>query len=121
MSEIRQEQLVRSVMDIAVEAWRFHGVFERMLSLSDPAQARRYVNQYAWFLKKVEKALQEAGLRMVSVEGQLFDPGMAVTALNIDEFDAEDELYVQQMVEPILMDETSVRRMGVVMLGRKEE
>lgn len=121
MQDNKQEQLVRSVMDIAVEAWRFHGVFERMLSGSDPAQAQRYVNQYAWFLKKVEKALQEAGLRMVSVEGQKFDPGMAVTALNIDEFDAEDELYVQQMVEPILMDETSVRRMGVVMLGRKEE
>lgn len=121
MHEQKQEKLEHSVMDIAVEAWRFHGVFERMLAGTDPLQAQRYVNQYAWFLKKVEKALAEAGLRMVSVEGQPFDPGMAVTALNVDEFDAGDELFVQQMIEPILMDETSVRRMGVVMLGRKEK
>lgn len=121
MQDNRQEQLIHSVMDIAAEAWRFHGVFDRMLLDSDPVKAQRYVNQYAWFLKKVEKALAEAGLRMVSVEGQPFDPGMAVTALNLDEFDADDELYVQQMIEPILMDETSVRRMGVVMLGRKEK
>lgn len=119
MQDTRHEALVQSVMDIASEAWRFHGVFERMLSKMDPMQAERYANQYAWFLKKVDAALVGAGLRMVSVEGQPFDPGMAVTPLNIDDFDAQDELYVQQMIQPILMEGDAVRRMGVVMLGRK--
>ena len=114
------EKLEKSVMEIAAEAWRFHGVFRRLLSRMDPVQAERYANQYAWFMKKVASALEDAGLHMVSVEGQPFDPGMAVTPLNMDDFDAEDELYVTQMLEPNLMDDTSVRRMGVVMLGRKD-
>ena len=45
---------------------------------------------------KVYKALDEANLRLLSVDGQLYDPGMAITPLNLDDFDADDQLYILQ-------------------------
>ena len=121
MAENRQEMLVQSLADIAAEAWRFQGVFGRMLTKVEPHQAERYANQYAYFQKKVEASLEKAGLRMVSLEGQPFDPGMAVTPLNIDDFDTDDGLVIAQMIEPILMDGGSVRRTGTVLLKKVEE
>jgi len=43
---------------------------------------------------------------------------MAVTPLNIDEFDTEDTLYVKQMVEPIIMQGDTVYKTGTIILGR---
>ena len=111
-----QNALMQSLSEIAVEAWRFQGVFARMVTKVEPHLAERYVNQYAYFQKKVESSLEKAGLRMVNLEGQPFDPGMAVTPLNIDDFDTDDGLVIDQMIEPILMEGGSVRRTGVVLL-----
>ena len=117
----QQEILVQSLVDIAAEAWRFKGVFGRMLTKVEPHEAARYANQYAYFQKKVESSLEAAGLRMVSLEGEPFDPGMAVTPLNIDDFDEDDDLVIEQMIEPVLMNGGAVRRTGVVILGRMEK
>ena len=59
-------------------------------------------------------------MRIVDVEGQPYDVGMALSPLNIDDFEPEDLLYVEQMIEPIIMDETNVLKTGTAMLGRIE-
>ena len=97
------ESLIQSVINMAVESWRFGRVFERMLMKLDAGQQSRYKSQFRWFIKKIEESLTEAGLRFVNVEGHPFDPGMAATPLNIAEFDASDTLIVDQMLEPIIM------------------
>ena len=115
-----EEKLMQSLSEIAVEAWRFQGVFGRMLAQVEPHRAERYANQYAYFQKKVTASLEAAGLRMVSLEGQPFDPGMAVTPINIDDFDTDEGLVIAQMIEPILMEGVSVRRAGAVLLKKVE-
>ena len=114
----KQDALMQSLSEIAAESWRFQGVFSRMVSKVEPHLAERYVNQYAYFQKKVEASLEKAGLRMISLEGQPFDPGMAVTPLNIDDFDTDEGLVIAQMIEPILMEGGSVCRTGVVLLEK---
>ena len=47
----------------------------------------------------------------------MYDPGMAVTPLNIDEFDVQDQLFVLQTIEPIVMQDGIVRKSGTVLLG----
>ena len=79
------------------------------------------MSQFAWFSKRVDKAVDSAGLRILDVKGQLFDPGMAVTALNIEDFDTADELYIEQMMEPIIMKGDSIQKTGTVILGRVEK
>ena len=57
-------------------------------------------------------------MRIVDVEGQPYDIGMALSPLNIDDFDPDDHLYVEQMIEPIIMDDNNVLKTGTAMLGR---
>lgn len=107
-----------SMAVIGSELCRFKGVFEKAISKLDLEEQSKYMSQFAWFSKKVTKAVEEAGLRIVSLEGQAYDPGMAVTPLNIDDFEVEDDLKIVQMIEPIIMQEDTVLKTGTVLLGR---
>lgn len=109
-----------AVIGIAVESWRFGRVFDRLLTKLDAGEQNRYISQFRWFIKKVEEALEQVNLRMINVEGLPFDPGMAATPLNIEEFDAKDALIVDQMIEPIIMGKEGVVKTGTVTLRKVE-
>lgn len=115
------EQLQNSLVSIASELFRFQRVFEKAVSKLEIDERSKYMSQYAWFSKKVYKALDEANLKLLNVEGQLYDPGMAVTPLNIDDFETDDQLYVLQTIEPIIMQDDRVYKTGTVILGRIEK
>jgi hypothetical protein len=111
-------QLEQSLIDIAVESWRFSRLFARVVNKLDAGEAGRYLNQLRYFQKKVEENLDASGLRFVNVEGQAFDPGMAASALNIGDFEPDDILFVDQMVEPIIMGNEGLKKQGTVMLRK---
>lgn len=110
-----------AVIRMAVESWRFGRVFDRLLTKLDAGERNRYESQYRWFIKKVEEALEQVGLRIVNVEGQHFDPGIAATPLNVEEFDPKDTLMVDQMLEPIIMGKDSLVKTGTVTLRKVEQ
>ena len=120
MSKTKELELRTVIIDMAVEAWRFRRVFEKAMSKLDAGESSRYIGQFNWFIRKVENALKTAGMRIVDVEGQPYDIGMALSPLNIDDFEADDRLFVEQMIEPIIMDENNVLKTGTAMLGRIE-
>lgn len=112
------EDMRDAVISMAVESWRFGRVFDRLLTKLDTGEQTRYKSQFRWFIKKVEEALEQAELRIVNVEGHPFDPGVAATPLNIEEFDAKDSLMVDQMLEPIIMGKEGLVKTGTVTLRK---
>ena len=114
------EVLFKSLIDISVESWRFSRLFARLLSKLDAGEGARYTSQYRYYLKRLEETLEGAGLTLVNVEGQPYDPGVAATALNIGDFGADDVLIVEQMIEPIIMGSEGLVRGGTVMLRKVE-
>jgi len=116
---IRTPEVMRNaIISLAVESWRFGRVFDRLMQKLDAGEQNRYRNQYHWFLKKVEEALEQAELRIVNIEGHPFDPGLAATALNLEDFGADDVLIVDQMLEPIIMGKDELVRTGTVILRK---
>lgn len=113
-----QGQLIKPLVDIAVESWRFGKLFDRLLLTLDAGQQSRYKGQYRWFQKQLERSLEEAGMKVVNVEGHAFDPGIAATPINIEEFGADDALMVDQMLEPIIMGPQGIVRAGTVILRK---
>ena len=112
--------MTKSLLDVAVESWRFCRLFDRLLTKLDAGEQGRYRGQLRWFQRKLEESLTDAGMRIVNVEGHPFDPGMAATPLNIEEFESEDALIVDQMLEPIIMGQDGVIRTGTVTLRKVE-
>ena len=84
----------KALIDVSIEGWRFARVFGRLISKLDAGEAPRYANQARYFLKKIDDGLEGFGLRIVSLEGQPYDTGMAVSALNIADFGPDDVLFV---------------------------
>lgn len=116
--EPTKKALTQSLLDISIEAWRFGKLFDRLLSKIDAGEQGRYRNQFRWFQKKIDESLGFAQLRIVNVEGHPYDPGMAATPLNMDEFEPQDVLVVDQMLEPILMGPDGVVKAGTVTLRK---
>jgi len=114
------EAMCEALVNMATESWRFSRLVERLLAKLDAGEQSRYINQLRWFIKKVEGSLEKSGLTMVSIEGQIFDPGMAATPLNMEEFSGADVLIVGQMVEPIIMGKQGVIKTGSVILRKVE-
>lgn len=114
------EDMRNALIGMAIESWRFSQVFNRLLLKLDAGEQKRYMNQFRWFTKRVDDALEQAGLRIVNVEGHPFDPGMAAAPLNAADFDAQDTLVVDQMLEPIIMGNEGVVRTGTVTLRKVE-
>ena len=114
-----EEILKKSLIDLATENWKTTQVFLKLLSQADIQDQARYAGKLNWFIKKTEDNLKAAGLRAVNLEGEKFDTGMAVTAINLDEFDNDSDLIVEKMLEPIIMGPDGVEKTGTVIL--KEE
>ena len=115
-------KLQQSIATIASELFRFQKVFEKMVKKLDMEDQGRYISQFNWFSKKVFRASDDADLKLLAFEeGQEYDEGMAVTPLNIDDFESSDKLCIEQMIEPIIMKNDEVFKVGTVILRRVEK
>ncbi len=114
------EALIQSILDISVESWRFGKLFDRLLTTLDAGEQGRYRGQFRWFQKKLDEALSVAQLKIINVEGHPYDPGMAATPLNIDEFEPQDSLIVDQMLEPIIMGPEGIVKTGTATLRKAQ-
>lgn len=103
---------------IESENWRFVRLFTRVLQKLELADQQRYHGQLRFHLSALENTLAGAGLRLVNLEGQIFDPGMAVTVANPSDFQPDDAPLIEQMLEPVIMDDGGLVRTGKVILGR---
>lgn len=116
--ETRDTVLEQSLLEVAIESWRLARVFSRLIVKLDAGEGSRYASQVRYFQKKVAENLEACGFTVVDLEGQLFDPGMAASALNIADFGPDDALVVDQMIEPIIVGPEGLKRTGTVMLRR---
>ena len=115
------EDLTQPLIDIAVESWKFARIFLRVVSKLDAGEGSRFLSQHRYYMRRLEETLLVAGLRLVNVEGHAFDPGVPATPLNMGDFSPDDQLVVDQMVEPILMGPNSVVRSGTVMVRKAKQ
>ena len=116
----RTEALEQSLIEVAVETWRLTRLFTRVLGKHDAGEQARYARQLRYFQKKVDEQLEVAGLKLVNVEGQPFDSGIAAAAVNLADFGPEDTLLIEQMVEPIVMGSEGLKRSGTVLLRKAQ-
>jgi hypothetical protein len=103
---------------IAVDSWRFARVYEKAVSKLGAADRAGFEGVLAAFVKKIDEALGAVDMRIADIEGAPFDPGTAAIPINIEDFDPDDELMVDKMMEPVIMGRDGLVRMGVVTLRR---
>jgi hypothetical protein len=108
----------RIIANLVVEAWRFTEVFQSVLSRVDPNDVPRYMSRARYFQSKLTQSLEAAGLRIVDLTGQDFSVGIAATALNAEDFETDDVLVVDYMVEPLIMSGAEIVNYATVVVRR---
>lgn len=114
------EKALSVLIEAAIEAWRFERISEKAVKRMDLMGMQTFLNRYSWFLSRLDAAFSLAGVRTLDLTGETYSVGMAVTALNADEY-GDEELYVARMVDPVIMAGDAVLRIGAVMLGAADE
>jgi len=111
-----------AIIKLIVENWRLTKLFQKVTSKLDPSEQNRYVNQLRYFQKTIENSLQDVNMKIVHLEGQKYDSGMAVSPMNIDEFEEEDPLIIEQVLEPLIMgSDGSIKKTGLVTLRKAKK
>ena len=114
-------ELRAALAEIAAEGWRFGHAVEKAAQRMDIMDAERFTRQFSYFSTRVRQALQKAELTSLDLTGARYDVGMAVQAMNLEEFEEDEELIVTRMIEPVILWNGRVMKTGVVMLGRATE
>lgn len=111
-----------TIIKLMIENWRLTKLFQKVASKLDVSEQKRYVNQLRYFQKTMENSLQDVNMKIVYLEGQAYDSGMAVSPMNIDEFEQEDQLIIDQVLEPLIMgNDGNIKKQGLVNLRKAKK
>jgi hypothetical protein len=111
-----------TIIKVVTENWRLVKLFQKVTSKLDVSEQNRYINQLRYFEKTINNCLQDVGMKIIHLEGQVYDSGMAVSPINIDEFEQEDQLIIDQVLEPLIMgNDGTIKKQGLVNLKTKDK
>ncbi|MBQ3455744.1 MAG: hypothetical protein IJG36_04850 [Synergistaceae bacterium] len=110
------------IVSLVCEAWRFSKACRDILPKLNDEDSARFSGRCSWFCRRLEEICGNMGLKIVEIAPCTeYDIGMAVTPINIEDFDVGDSLRVVNMIEPVIMSGDTVIKTGTVILERAEE
>lgn len=116
MEEISPEVVLA---EFAVESWRFAKDYAKVVSKLDANEQGRFANKLHYYVQRLNSSLEQVGMKVINLENQPFDMGMAADVLNLDEFGRDEPLFVDQMLEPVIMRANgAVVRTGKIMVRK---
>ena len=81
-----EEGFERSALRLVVEAWKFAKFFRDIMQKLGAEDYARCERRCSWFCRKLDEIADDMGLRIIDIApGTDYDPGMAVTPINIDD------------------------------------
>lgn len=108
------------IAKMAVEFWKVIQSYNRSVSLLPTEHQAKTLAQVRFAATRLQSILDTGGLSLITFEGKEFEPNIAATAVNSDDFDDLEVggLFVAQTVEPAIVHDTNVLLMGKVVLAR---
>ena len=117
---INSELVLESLIGMIIETWRFVKSYQSMAIKLPAIDQTKHQNKLRYFLRQLNNQLAKSNISIVGCEGQIYQEGMAVSAINLDEFSHEDTLIVDQVIEPIIMGSNGLLHTGIVTLKKQE-
>ena len=118
---MQQEKMISKdvMLSLIVESWRFSQVMQKAIQELPENRRGRYNSRLEWYIKKLKDALEALSCHIEDYTGRKHETGMPLTLLNLDEFQEDDEIIVEAMIEPVIIgNDGTVVKTGTAM-GRK--
>jgi hypothetical protein len=106
------------IIKIVTENWRLMQLFLKIISKLGNSEAMKYYNQVRYLKKVIDDNLQEINLRIVDLVGEFYDAGIAAIPVNLEDFNSNETLIIEQMIEPLIMSKNGVKKQGLISLAK---
>lgn len=103
---------------VAAEWWKANRRLLRLAADAAPGRLDRERAQSAYTARRIEAALDAAGLRLADHTGQPYSPGLPAEPVNPEDFEGEDGLEVADTIEPTVLEHGRILQRGKVVLRR---
>lgn len=111
---------INIIADLIIEEYRFMHSYASVVDKIFAEEKKKYISTYNFHKNKLAELIKKINLKIQSYDGFDYNDGLPVTPLNCEEFTAEDELIIEQTIEPtILSVNGDVIRVGTVILAKK--
>jgi hypothetical protein len=117
----KNEMKIESVAQLCVEYWELAAATEKALSGVLASDGKRLEAQLKFSKRQLDVLLQDLGLRLVDFSGERFHPGLAVSVDNSGDFEEDEALVVGKTIEPTVMSDMTVIRLGRVIVAPVEQ
>ncbi|MSU91898.1 hypothetical protein GE300_20270 [Rhodobacteraceae bacterium 2CG4] len=108
---------IESVAQLCVEYWKLAAATEKVLSSALASDGKRLEAQLKFSKRQLDVLLQDLGLRLVDFSGERFHPGLAVSVDNPGDYEEDEVLVVGKTIEPTVMSDMTVIRIGRVIVA----
>lgn len=122
MVKSRKNELnIESVAQLCVEYWKLAAATEKALRGVLASDGKRLEAQLKFSKRQLDVLLKDLGLRLVDFSGERFHPGLAVSVDNPGDFEENEALVVGKTIEPTVMSDMTVIRLGRVIVAPVEQ
>ncbi len=113
-------------LDFLCEVVRFEKSIDkqcRRLVGFNPLQRKKMDMAYVRLHKMIRRYCEFHGIELPPYEGMEYEIGLPVEPLNLEDFETEDSLYIETVLEPVIKKSGSseIIRNGKVLLAVKEK
>lgn len=121
VSEAGQALDEATIAGLCVEFWKLVRASSKTVPLLAETEARRFEAQVRFSERQLAALMVTLGMRIVEFDGELYEPGLAATADNADEFDEGTDLAVSRTLEPAVVRDMRVLKRGRVLVSMRTE
>lgn len=106
--------------DLLVDYWKLARGSSKAARLLQQPESKRLLSQTKYAVRQLNGFADRFGFRIVEFDGLNFEPGMAASADNEDDFDNEAALIVAMTIEPAIIRDMRVVRPGRVIVAQND-
>ena len=107
---------VESVAQLCVEFWKLSNATKKVIERIPESESRRLNGQLNFSDRQLAMLVDQLGLKLLDFEAEIFHAGLATSADNVGDFPDEANLVVSKTLEPTVMADMKVIRLGRVLV-----
>ena len=111
------------LVEFVVEDYRFLKMYKSLIGKLLKDEVSKYLSAFNFHVSKIEELMNKQNLKIVDLSGKVYDEGLSVNPLNIEDFGKDDKLIIDQILEPLIIStiDGAIVKSGTVMLKKCEE
>jgi hypothetical protein len=102
---------------LCVDHWKLIQRFTKAIELLPEGERARLSSQLRYSELQLNSLASEAGVKIVTFDGEPYGPGCPASADNLGDFDTEENLFVEKTLEPTVVHDMRTMLAGRVLLA----